>query len=215
MNEETIIAEYGDPSRLMASIREKADLAIRAIEEQTGKEIAQAEKDYIDEMKAFIDARKHETDKEIEKAIYIMKNRAAIEQRKLQLNAVEDFIRAMVPEAVEDYIKSDAGGYLSFLKKIIDETLPGFQGDVVAVHLCPRDGALEHEIRNFIIADNRWSGSVSIVIDESMAMGGLVLENAKEGIIYNYSIERCVSRSYDSIRKEVMTIVRKHMHHEQ
>ncbi len=215
MSEEKIIGEYGDPSRLMESIREEADYAIRSMQEQTGKEIAQAEKDFDDEMRSFSDDRKRETGAEIERAIYIMKNRAAIEKRKLQLNAVEDFIQVMVKEAVEDYVKNNTEGYLAFLKKIIAEILPGVRGNDITVHLCPGDAALENTVRNFITRDNAWQGTVNPVIDKAITMGGLILENMKEGVLYNYSLERCINRSYDSIRKEVVSIVRKHIQPEQ
>lgn len=214
MTEEAIIGEYGNPSRLMESIREGADLEIQSIKEKTENEILKAEKDFADEMKSYNDARKRETDAEIGNTIYIMRNRAAIEKRKLQLNEVENFIQVAVKETVGDYIADNPTGYTAFLKKLIIDVLSGIKAKDVMVHLGPGDAAVENYIRDFIASNNVFEGTVNFIIDDTITMGGMIMENMADGIVYNYSMERYISRKYDTIRKEVAGIVQKHVQSE-
>lgn len=209
------IKEYGNASQLIDSIREDTGRTIGSLLEQTGREVAEAEREFAGEMRSFGEAQKRETDAAIENAIYIMKNRAAIEKRKLHLNEVESFIRLMVDEAVADYVTNNPAGYLAFLKRTTGDLLPGVRGSDITVHLRREDAGLEDEMRKFIVIEKAWKGAVDFVFDEAMAAGGVILENRKEGIWYNVSMERYIGRKYDTIRKEVSKIVEKRSRQEQ
>lgn len=211
MEREAAIREYGDASRLIDSIREETRRAVGAIQEQTERDVAQAERESAEEIRSFGDARRRETDAAIENAIYMMRNRAAIEKRKLRLNAVENFLRLMVDEAVSDYVKNNPAGYLAFLKKSAGAALAGMPGRDIKVHLRPGDAGIGNEMRDFIVGEQSWKGAVDFVADEALAMGGIILENRNEGILHNISMARLVSRKYDAIRKEAVKIVERHI----
>ncbi|MBN1496327.1 MAG: V-type ATP synthase subunit E [Spirochaetes bacterium] len=209
MDEEVIIREQGDASGLIRSIRDETDRRIAEIQKRTQDEIAKREKEYAEEIRKFREAGRIETDRAIDNAIYMLKNRAALEKRKLRLNAIEEFIRSMVDETVSDFIKNDPEGYLSFLKKTIGAAMPDIRGHDITIHIGTHDASLEGELRAAVTQDSAGGQDVTVTIDPALAGGGVILESGSEGISYNFSMARIVSRKYDEIRKEGVKIVQK------
>ncbi|HOO70326.1 MAG TPA: V-type ATP synthase subunit E [Spirochaetota bacterium] len=207
MIEEILTREYGDATRLIESIREEAARRISALDEEAAKEVQRFQSECDAEIQAFAAEQERQTDKEIAKAIAIMKNRVAIDKRKMRLNAVEDFMRTMVMKAVSGFVTENPDGYISFLENAISETLHGADGRDLLIRLCPKDAGLETRLHDYITGEAGYRGSVSFIVDDKLSGRGIVIQDEKEGVSYNRTVDRIVDRAYDEIRKEVSSIV--------
>ncbi len=212
MNGKTAVRQYGDPARLIESIREESARRIGLLEQEAQAEIQRIDEECAGEIRSFREARESETDGEIERAVYIMKNRAVIEKRKLRLNAVEEFMRIMVKEAVSCFVEKDREGYVNFLKKEITGALTEREWGNVVIHLRPEDAGIESEILNAIGRENISCEKIVFSVDNAAPGGGAVIEDVNQGLSCNRSLDRIVARAYDEIRKEVAAIVQKHVH---
>lgn len=212
MNGKTAVREYGDPARLIESIREESARRIGLLEQEAQAEIQRIDEECAGEIRSFREVRESETDGEIERAVYIMKNRAVIEKRKLRLNAVEEFMRIMVKEAVSCFVEKDREGYVNFLKKEITGALTEREWGNVVIHLRPEDAGIESEILNAIGRENISCEKIVFSVDNAAPGGGAVIEDVNQGLSCNRSLDRIVARAYDEIRKEVAAIVQKHVH---
>ncbi len=212
MNGKTAVREYGDPARLIESIREESARRIGLLEQEAQAEIQRIDEECAGEIRSFREVRESETDGEIERAVYIMKNRAVIEKRKLRLNAVEEFMRIMVKEAVSCFVEKDREGYVNFLKKEITGALTDREWGNVVIHLRPEDAGIESEILNAIGRENISCEKIVFSVDNAAPGGGAVIEDVNQGLSCNRSLDRIVARAYDEIRKEVAAIVQKHVH---
>ena len=211
MTEEILTREYGDGTRLIESIRDEAARRISALDEEAGKELRRIESECEAEIQAFALEQERQTDKEIAKAIAIIRNRVAIEKRKMRLNAVEDFMRAMVREAVSGFVTENRVGYISFLENAISKTLTVTGGHDLVIRLCPKDAGLETRLHDYITGKTGYRGRVSFTTDDTLSDRGIVIQDKKEGVSYNYTVDRIVDRAYDEIRKEVSAIVQEHI----
>jgi len=212
MNGKTAVRQYGDPARLIESIREESARRIGLLEQEAQAEIQRIDEECAGEIRSFREVRESETDGEIERAVYIMKNRAVIEKRKLRLNAVEEFMRIMVKEAVSCFVEKDREGYVNFLKKEITGALTEREWGNVVIHLRPEDAGIESEILNAIGRENISCEKIVFSVDNAAPGGGAVIEDVNQGLSCNRSLDRIVARAYDEIRKEVAAIVQKHVH---
>jgi len=211
MNGKTAVRQYGDPARLIESIREESARRIGLLEQEVQAEIQRIDEECAGEIRSFREARESETDGEIERAVYIMKNRAVIEKRKLRLNAVEEFMRIMVKEAVSGFVQKDREGYVNFLKIEILAALAGREWGDVVIHLRPEDAGIESEILDAIERADIRCGKIVFAVDNAATGGGAVVEDVSRGLSCNRSLDRIVARAYDEIRKEVAAIVQKHV----
>jgi len=192
---------HNNPSDLIESMRMEADDTIRKIKDDTAAEIKQIQSEYRSELMDFEKRIKSETEKNLDLELSILDNRETIETGKLRLSVLESFLEQMIQEAVSDFknAREDYKHYLIItLKNILD--LTGTEG--VTVKLSAHDSDCRQKILE--------TGVTDVVTDMEVILGGIIVEDHKELLNYNSTIQRMIYRKRDRIRKEMFGILSNH-----
>jgi len=209
--------DYGDAAGLIESIREESARRVDAINDRARQTIEDAGAARDREIGEFRDSHRRETDLAIAREIAMMRNRAAIERRKLLLNAAETYIRSAVVGAVEDF-RMQKEAYTAFLADAIAEVIAGpptgegpYPGSVT-VWLTAGDAALEEALRRDLAGRAPGGGGIQFRTGAPGTGRGAVIEDTASGVTYNLTLDRIVYRKYDRIRNEALKILEKYGH---
>ncbi|MCP4129486.1 MAG: hypothetical protein GY754_00580 [bacterium] len=200
-----------DISGLLNSLKEESLRRIAGINEQADRELRSIEEEYNNEIDACKKKIHEETERDIDNEIIKITNRAKIEKKKLQLTIIEEYIREMIEESAVEFTHSIKQEYNDFLIGLICGLLGETEGRHITVGLSKKDMPLETAIREAVKKRGAYTGTIDINEDDTISSGGAVFVDEEKGVSYNNTLERIIYRKYDTIRKNISTILEDYM----
>ena len=206
--EDITLKTTGDEAGLIHSLRENSAGEIDGIKQQAEHEINKLNERYVSEIEELRKKINDETGSKIDQELSKIKNRTLIEKKKLRLRIIEDFIAAMIEEAMDELRGSGRDRYKEFLLDAVDESLSQITGGEALVYLSEEDMALaERDIKEVIMRKAAHSPDISMAVDKGISQGGAIVFDKERALYYNSTIERIVYRKYDEIRKKVLNVL--------
>lgn len=190
---------------LESSIREESERIIRATKEKERSEIKQLEEACAKEIDDFRKKTEAETAEKIAEELSKLENKDTLERKKFKLRAVEDFITHIVEDAVEE-VRHNNPRYKTFLLDAAVQAAEQIQ-DKVTVYVRGNDRVFESEMTEALkgAGSNR---NIVIQEDKKIKWGGCIVHDEAGGKLFNNSVERIYFRKSQTIRREVMRLLK-------
>ena len=206
--EDNTLKRNREGTGLISSLRENSVGKIDGIKQQAEDEIKRLERSHISDIEELKKKIDDETTGKIDQELSKIRNKALIEKKKLRLRIIEDFIAAMIEEAIDELRSSSKDRYKEFLLDAVDESLSQITGGEALVYISEEDMGLEGmNIKETIMQKTGHSPDISVVVDKGITRGGAIVFDKERSLYYNSTVERIVYRKYDEIRKEVLSML--------
>ncbi len=197
----------GDPAKLIESIKKKASESIALIRKKNADIVKHENEIFNKELQAFGDKITRETDEIIKNEAELSENKTVIELKKLELKSNSEFIELMIEQSINELIYNDDNRYFEFLKQAIKKSFKHKTAAEYKIRLANEDIKYSERIEQTV--KHEYGDKIAVVIasDLEISRGGIIIDDIRNSISYNYSIERIAYRKKDIIRKEVMKII--------
>jgi len=185
------------------SIKNEAEEIIRDLARKEAEEIKALDDAYAAELVDFRNRIKAQTDERIRLETSRIRNRAALDLKKLKIRSIESFIKNAVEEAVKTI--KDKPLYKEFLLGAIVDAAGRIPAGA-EIRLEKNDMALERSIRDALKSAGS-SGDIVFREDNSIKWGGCIIVDLSDGRIFDSTIERIYFRKSLFIRREAMRLL--------
>ncbi|OPL13808.1 MAG: hypothetical protein AVO39_09920 [delta proteobacterium MLS_D] len=194
-------------STLETSIREEARRAVEAVAERQAEEIKEMDKIYAEEIDRYRERVEDETRSRIDWERSRIASRGVLEIRKLRLRSLDE----LTEDCVEKALKRAGADprYRRFLLGTIEKAVNDSEGSEFEIRLRKEDFSHKEAIGE-AVSETGKEVNFTVTEDESVAPGGVLVENKLNGWIFNGTLERASFRKSPEIRREVMEVLKRH-----
>jgi len=198
-----------DASGLLDSINGDCSRTIDELNRKAEEEIDELRKTAEEEIEEYRKRETGKTDAELEAEIAMLRNRAAIEKRKIRMNMIDSFISSMIKQSLETLMTGHSDLYREFIMQEVLEALGLISGEARVI-LSGRDRDLGGEIKKMAEKQRGAGVKTLLVFDESNKEGGAVVMDVEKGILYNSTLERILFRLREKLRRQAAEIISGH-----
>lgn len=200
-----VISQRNDPSLLIESVRGNIMLKIDQVNINADMEIEKINTDFRTEIEAFRITQQNRYEELIKDEGDKLKNLSAIEIKKKNMDGVELFIKKVIDDTAAGIRTST--NYKNFLIGCVLSAVENVKGRSASVLVSVDDLIYSKDINERI----SMTGSKTEIIispDDRVKIGGAIVIDDQEEVIYNNTIERIIYRKHDEIRREIVKIIR-------
>ncbi len=202
MNKDNITIT-GNGEELVGAIGEESRARVDAITAKAEKDIRELSDSTEKELEKFRTAIAAETDERIARQTRILENRMALESKKLKMRVMDEYADEILAVVMDELRNTFKKMYVEFIETTFNDgitTCKKYHCDMVRVHVNPEDAELVSSMVEKFPEDSERHLKLQVQPDDVIG-AGILLEPDKEGILFNYTLERVLFRKRKDIRR--------------
>ncbi len=193
----------GNGEELVRAIGEESRVRVDTVTAKAENDIRGLSNSAEEELEKFRTAIAAETDERIARQTRILKNRMALESKKLKMRVMDEYADEILAVVMDELRNKFKKTYVEFIETAFNEgieTCMKYHCDMVRIHVNPEDAELVGSMVKKLSEDSERHLNLQVQPDDDIG-AGILLEPDKEGILFNYTLERVLFRKRKDIRR--------------